>query len=50
MTFLSKRIYRPNGDYPFGQGAYIVEVLSLGSIKRRFPKLWAKSAVQRGRN
>src|SRR5712691_8482237 len=34
MTFLSKRIYRPNDDYPFGQGAYIIEVLSLGPIKR----------------
>src|SRR6266576_3639425 len=50
MTFLSKRIYRSNGDYPFGQGAYIIEVLSLESIKRGSPKLWAKSAIQRGRN
>jgi hypothetical protein len=30
MTFLSKRNYRPNGDYPFEQGAYIIEALSLG--------------------
>src|SRR5882724_3509381 len=50
MTFLSKRNYRPNGDYPFGQGADIVEVLSLGAIKRRFPRSLAKSAIQRGRN
>src|SRR5216683_496003 len=50
MTFLSKRIYRSNGDYPFRQGAYIIKVLSLGSIKRGSPQLWAKPAVQRGRN
>src|SRR5712691_5650390 len=49
MTFLSKRIYRSNGDYPFGQGAYIIEVLSLESIRRGSPKLWANPAVQRGR-
>src|ERR1700730_6932869 len=55
MTFLSERIYRPNGDYPFRRGACTIEVLSLGSSSSVSPDLgrnlqFCAAEIERGSN